>query len=98
MIFRLECSPHLASPSGGLDHQSVEVYANRKLVATWVVSVKDWYEAFIPDNIVEDGTLEIMLTISHPNSPLDCKVSDDLRKLGIRCFSLELNASELISI
>jgi hypothetical protein len=46
----------------------------------------------------QDGTLEIMLTISHPNSPLDCKVSDDLRKLGIRCFSLELNASELISI
>lgn len=97
MILRLECSPYLASPSGRLDHQSVEVYVNRKLVATWIVSVKDWYEAFIPNNIVEDGTLEIMLTISHPNSPLDCKVSDDLRKLGIRCFSLELNAPEIIS-
>ncbi|WP_333873158.1 hypothetical protein [Methylobacter sp.] len=90
IIMRLECSAYLAIPNGELHHQTVEVLVNEKKVAIWEIRQKDWYEAVIPNGLVKNGSMIAKFLISNPSAPIDCNLSADTRKLGLRVFNLEL--------
>lgn len=78
----------LAAGSFPEPHQSqeVKVYANEILVATWIVSEKQWHTTTIPAKLIKDNQLDIHFKITHPFTP-----DGDIRKLGMIVSEIKLN-------
>ena len=78
----------------GILNQKVDVFVNKKKVATWQVASRDWHEAYIPEALLGEGKLHIAFGISNPTAPCKIKDSVDCRELGIAVHELVITAQE----
>ena len=72
--------------------QPVDVYANGEKIASWQVAEKKECVATIPENLIASRpVLTVDLQIPKAVSPSDLGQSADPRRLGLRCFEMNLS-------
>jgi hypothetical protein len=52
---------------------------------------REWHEAYISEDIAQDGLLDIVFTISDPTAPCEVQESKDCRKLGMAVKEMIVN-------
>jgi hypothetical protein len=73
---KIYCSVSKASAylGGGLSHQEIRVLRQRETGCDMANKDLDWYEAAIPAGLIDEtGMLNIVFTISKPNSAKRCR-------------------------
>jgi hypothetical protein len=85
LILRVDAFGYLKD---GLSHQEVGVLVGGTEVARWHVGPRDWYEAEIPLQLVDQGQLDVTFSINDPLRPCDWSASNDCRELGLAVVKL----------
>jgi hypothetical protein len=69
--------------------QTVHVMLNNNQGATWHMNKLDWYEAVIPQGLIDEtGEVKVQFEIAEPTAPCDVSDSNDCRKLGFAAREL----------
>ena len=89
LAIRLRLMGNLAPPE--LPCQVVEVYANEKKIALWLVDAADDFSSVIPAGVVgSDGKLCIELKIPRAQQLADSP-PNETRRFGVACYEMELS-------
>lgn len=88
LVLRMRLVGNVSPPE--VPVQVVEVFANERKVALWLVEAADDFFAIIPSDVVgEDGRLQIELKIPRAQRLADSPPAET-RRFGVACFEFEI--------
>ena len=79
---------------GNITSQTVKVYANDSLIATWQMKQEGEYTAVIPASVLTSENIALRFEILNPMSPKELEISGDARILGIAFRTLSISEKE----
>ena len=76
---------------GKLDFQTVHISANQQHLASWHVTLLDWYTVQVPSTLITDNCLRLELNIPSARSLAELGVNDDTTVLGVQLIEFTLS-------